>query len=124
MTRSTTHLSAQGAWEVKRRFTLPGMSHERDAQVIAKHLGRLSGVSGTAADIGRHRLKVVYDTTQLVYLQVLEALEEVGFPTSDGRWARIKANWFQFLDVNGRENANAPEAPCCNNPKGIAKPKK
>ena len=51
-------------------------------------------------------------------------LEDIGFPASESWWSRLKANWLQYLDENGRENANAPAAPCCNNPRGIAPTKK
>ena len=124
MTRNNTRPSSQGDWIVKRRFTLPAMAQESDAQAIAERFGRLSGVRGTSADIERHRLTVVYDFTQSDCMAVLAALEETGFPVADNRWARFKTNLFQYLDTNGRDNANAPAAPCCSNPKGICQPRR
>ena len=124
MVRNNTRLSTQGTWEVKRRITLPGMVHELDTRVIAQHLRGISGVRGTSADIERHCVTVVYDVTQSSFLEMLEALEEIGFPAADNRWARFKANLFQYLDTNARDNANAPAAPCCSNPKGISQPKR
>ena len=94
--------SVNGAWEVKRRFRLPGLSHPRDAQVITEWLGRLPGVLATEPDVGRRRLQVVYDITRLDYLQVLEALEQTGFPVAASRWERLRANWFQYRDRNRR----------------------
>ena len=120
MNQSKANLSIQGAWDVKRHFTLPAMTHKRDAQVIAERIGRLPGVRGAETDIGRQRVTVVYDITRLDYQHVLDALVDTGFPIPDSWWSRLKANWLQGLDENGRENANAPDAPCCSNPKGVA----
>ena len=124
MTRNNTRPSSHGDWEVKRCFTLPAMAQESDAQAIAERLGRLSGVRGTSADIGRHRLTVVYDFTQTDCRAVLAALEEIGFPAADNRWARFKTWLYQYLDTNGRDNANAPAVPCCSNPKGLSRPRR
>lgn len=124
MTQSESNLTVQGAWEVKRHFTLPAMTHERDAQIIAERLGRLPGVRGTKTDVSRHRVTVVYDVTRLDYRSVVDALAETGFPAPESWWLRLKAKWLQSLDETGRENANAPEAPCCSNPKGIAPTKR
>ncbi len=63
----------------------------------------------------RHVL-VIYDVTGSDYQGLERALEEVGFPPLDNWWARLRSNWYQNLDINGRENANAPAAPCCNKP--------
>lgn len=120
MNQNKSILSVRGAWEVKRRFILPAMTHERDAQVVTDRIGRLPGVRATRADVGRRQVTVVYDTTRLYYRQVLEALAETGFPVPDTRWSRLKTNWLQNLDETGRENANVPAAPCCSNPKHIA----
>ena len=124
MRQNRANLAIQGTWEVRRRFTLPAMTHEHDAQVIVEHLGRLPGVRGTQADIDRHRLTTVYDVTRMDYRQILDVLEKTGFPVSETWWSRLKKKWFQNLDETGRENANAPEAPCCSNPKGIAPTKR
>ena len=119
MIRHNRSSSVNGAWEVKRRFRLPGLSHERDAQVVTEWLGRLPGVLATKPDVGRRRLQVVYDITRTDYLQVLEALEQAGFPVSGGRWARLKANWFQYRDRNSRVNRAVPGAPVGSNPKDV-----
>ncbi len=124
MPRNNTHLSPQGAWEVKRRITVSAMAHQSDTRAITEHLRRMSGVRGASADIERHCVTVVYDITQSSYLEVLAALAETGFPAADNRWARFKANYFQYLDTNGRDSANAPAPPCCSNPKGISQPRR
>jgi len=117
-------LSVGGAWEVKRHFTLPAMTHERDAQVVTARLGRLPGVRGAKADLGHHRVTVVYDITRLYYRQVLDTLAETGFPVPETWWLHLKSNWLQGLDETGRENANTPAAPCCSNPTCLTSAKK
>jgi copper chaperone CopZ len=123
MTRNDTPLKPRGAWEVKRRIRVPGMAHQWDARTITERLASISGVRGVTADIERHRLTVAYDITQSNYHEMLAALEEIGFPATNNWWARSKADYFQYLDTNGRENAKAPAAPCCSNPKGISRPR-
>jgi copper chaperone CopZ len=124
MSQYTANLSVQGAWEVKRHFNLPTMTHDRDARTVTDRIGRLTGVRGTRADVRRHRVTVVYDTTRLYYRQVLDALAETGYPVPETWWSRLKTSWLQNLDETGRGNANRPEAPCCSNPKGIAPTKR
>jgi copper chaperone CopZ len=124
MSQSRTNLSVNGAWEVKRHFTLPALTHERDAQVISDRLGNLPGVQGTDANVHRHRVTVVYDITLVDYRHLLDALAETGFPAPESWWSRVKASWLQSLDETGRANANTPAAPCCSNPRGIAQRKR
>jgi copper chaperone CopZ len=124
MSHSRTNLSVTGTWEVKRHFTLPAVIHKRDAQVISERLGNLPGVHGTETNVHRHRVTVVYDITLVDYRHLLDALAETGFPAPETWWSRLKTYWFQSLDETGRENANAPAAPCCSNPRGIARTKK
>ncbi len=124
MNINTTKLAVHGAWEVKRHISLPAMMHERDAQVVARHVEGIPGVRGTKTDTDRHRITVVYDITLLDYSHLLDALTEIGFPTRDTWWSRLKTSWCHYADVTGRENANAPPAPCCSNPKGINQPRK
>ena len=123
MTRNNTGPPSQGDWEVKRRFTLPAMAQEADAQAIDELLRKLPGVRGTSVDLERHRLRVLYDIRRTDCLAVLAALEENGFPVVDSRWERFKAKWYQYLDTNGQDNANAPAPACCSNPKGISRPR-
>lgn len=124
MIRSDNRLSIEGVWEVKRHISVPAMSRERDALVVGNRLAQIKGMRGVCGDARRQRLTIVYDVTQLDYDQVLDTLKETGFPSEDGPWERFKARWFQYLDTNGRENANAPEAPCCSSPKGLMQTKR
>jgi len=120
MNQTSTRASTTGAWEVKRRFTLPDMSRQHDAGMIAERLGTMAGVCMVNTDLRRHRLTVVYDIRQTDYRRLLVALADAGFPVPDTWWSRLKARWLQNLDETGRENANAPEAPCCNSAPGVA----
>ncbi len=124
MTRNNTRLKPRGPWEVKRRISVPAMAHQLDTRTITECLTRVSGVRGAFSDLNRRRVTVVYDITQSSYHELLAALEEIGFPAADNWWARFKGNHFQYLDTNGRDNANAPAAPCCSNPKGISQPRR
>lgn len=110
----------RGAWDTRHWIGVPGMVHEADAQRLCEYLEALNGVSGVSCDTGSQRIRVTYDQTRLDYDTLLQQLEAFGFPAADGWWARQKGTWFQYLDRNARENANAPEPPCCSNPRGIA----
>lgn len=124
MQRSVSHLKTKGAWDVKRRFKIPAMIHERDAQVVSGMMKRLPGVIGVNTDAAQSQAVVVYDITRLDYQGILAALEQVGFPIADTRWNRFKTRWLQSLDQTGRENANAPPPVCCSNPKGLTPTKR
>jgi hypothetical protein len=119
MPSPNSNLRPQGAWEVKRHFRLPESIHGEDAERICEQIRRLPGVRGAHADLHRRRLILVYDVTKQDYRHILDALATAGVPMADNWWSRFKANWLQNLDETGRENANAPEAPCCSNPKGL-----
>lgn len=120
MPTSVSHLSVKGVWEVKRRFKIPAMTHERDAQVVNSAIQHLPGVRGAQENIAKARVVVVYDITRQDYNGILTALAQAGFPIADTRWNRIKTQWLQSLDETARDNANAPAPVCCSNPKGIA----
>ncbi len=124
MSRNTTTLTTQGAWEVKRSFVLPAMTHERDAQVVSQQIERLPGVRGARADTRRHRVTIVYDITRLDCIHLLRAFAEAGFPAANTWWSGAKKSWYQYSDETGRDNASTPPAPCCNNPKGLSQPRK
>jgi hypothetical protein len=70
MSHNVAELSARGAWDVKRYFTLPGLSQPEDAEAAERQIGDLPGVRGVEADAGRHRVTVVYDLTELDYCHV------------------------------------------------------
>lgn len=110
----------RGAWDTRHWIGVPGLSHEADGLRLEQSLGELDGVQRVEVVVGRRRIRVTYDQTRIDFLQILECMAENGFPASDSWWALRKAAWFNYLDRNARENANAPEPPCCSNPKGIA----
>ncbi len=124
MSGNATSVTTQGAWEVKRSFVLPAMTHERDAQVVSRRVEQLPGVRSARTDIRRHRITVVYDITWMDCSRVLKAFADVGLPAHDTWWARFKKRWYQYADETGRDNASVPPVPCCNNPKGIDQPTK
>lgn len=112
-------LKPVGAWEVRRRSKIPALAHEADAIVVERALGALSGIHKVRSDVGKHQIEVRYDITASDFGTIADALAEVGFPHPNNWWWHFKANQFQYVDTNGRDNANAPAAPCCSNPKGI-----
>jgi len=123
MNQRTPGLKAHGAWEVKRRFPVPALNHERDEDLIEERIGSLKGVRATQTDINRRRVTVVYDITELSYRDLLAVLEDCGFPVPSTWWSRLKTTWFQGGDEIGRENAHARAAPCCSNPESILRSK-
>jgi hypothetical protein len=112
-------LKPVGAWEVRRRIKIPALVHEADAIVAERTLGALRGILKVRADLGKHKIEVRYDITASDFRTIADALAEVGLPHPNNWWWRYKANQLQYLDTNGRDNANTPAPPCCSNPKGI-----
>jgi hypothetical protein len=119
-----SNLRPQGAWEVRRYFRLSEPTRDEDAERVGKQIAALPGIRGARVDPHRHRLTVVYDITKQDYRHILDVLAAAGVPMADTWWSRFKANWLQHIDETGRENANAPQAPCCSNPTGISRPRK
>ena len=109
-------LKPTGTWEVRRRIKIPALVHAADALAIERALGKLSGVRKAAANIDKHQVVVRYDITGSDYQTIVEVLENTGFPPLNNWWCRYKTKWFQYLDTNGRDSANAPISPCCNKP--------
>ncbi len=112
-------LKPVGTWEIRRKIKIPALTHEADALVVERALGALRGVLKVRADVEKHQVEVRYDITVSDFWTIAEALDEVGFPHPNNWWWRYKANQFQYVDANGRDNANTPAPPCCSNPKGI-----
>lgn len=103
-----------GAWAVRRTLAVPALSHAADAAAVQKALGELPGLLEIHADPQRRTVQVHYDITACDYRNVESALAAAGFPVQQAPWARLKGNWYQYLDTTGRENAVAPTPPCCN----------
>jgi hypothetical protein len=114
-------IKMRGAWDTRHWITVPGLSHEADGLQLEHSLAQLDGMQRVQTIPGKRRIRVTYDQTRVDFQQILERMESIGFPASDSWWSLRKAEWFQYLDRNARENANAPEPPCCSNPKGITK---
>ncbi|PLX61818.1 heavy-metal-associated domain-containing protein [Sedimenticola selenatireducens] len=113
-------IKMRGVWDTRHWIAVPGLSHEADGLLLEQSLSALDGIRLVQIVPGRRRIRVTYDQTRIDFRQILERLESIGFPASDSWWSVRKAGWFQYLDRNARENAHAPEPPCCSNPKGIA----
>ena len=109
-------LKPAGAWEVKRRIKVPALGHAADAMAVERFLGPLPGIRKVAADATRQQVIVLYDITGVDFQSIVTSLENVGFPPLDNWWSRRKMSWYQFTDSNGRENAKAAPAACCNKP--------
>lgn len=115
MTTSNS-LRPQGPWEVRRRIIIPGISQHSDVDAVEKILTEISGVRAVRIDESKHTATVRYEVTETDYCALEEALKTAGFESSPGWWARRKANWYQNLDLTGRENAGVRPSPCCNKP--------
>ena len=114
--KAKNSLKPVGTWEVRRKIKIPALGHAADSMFIERTLQVLDGVRRVRADEIRHRIDIRYDATETDYQALLTALENAGFPPLDNWWSRRKSNWFEYLDTNARESANAPSRACCNKP--------
>ena len=110
----------RGAWDTRHWIKVPALSHDADGLQVQQHLAEIDGVGEVECHPGKRRIRVTYDQTRTDYDSLLQQLEVLGFPAANDWWSRQKGAWFQYLDRNARENANAPEPPCCSNPRGIS----
>lgn len=109
-------LKLRGPWEVRRKFRIPTLSDAGGAAHVEQALNQVTGVKGLAIELGRHLVKVRYETTETDYTTISNALNAIGLPPKHGWWADRKASWLQGLDVTSRENAGVRPSPCCNKP--------
>ncbi len=112
-------IKMRGAWDTRHWIQVPALKQDTDVIRVEAALKKLSGVSVIKFYPEKRKVRITYDQTKIDFRNILRQLEEAGFPASAGWWSRLKADWFQYLDQNARENANAPEPPCCSNPRGI-----
>lgn len=112
----TTNSEQSGDWVVTRRVPL---AVPLDAGLL-KQLVQLedeqSGIQAVNGHAGATHLKVRYDATRTDYRSVCRSLAERGAASNNGRWPRLLAAWYGWLDANLRENAAAPGGACCNRP--------
>ena len=114
----TTLSVSDQAWRVRRRIQVPGLRDERDGSGLRPLLEGIDGVLSVDVDARNGRVTVDYLLTRTDYGALEDILTAAGFPPARGRWARVRAAWFQNLDLTGRANAAAPEAACCSRPPG------
>ena len=105
-----------GDWEVSRRFFLPAMKHEGDAQQAARALETVPGVNKATTDLASQHATVWYDVTHTSYADIIKTLNGAGFPPKENWWFRFRRSWYQFTETNMRDLAKAPKGACCNKP--------
>jgi len=97
-------------------LVVPALTHAADVAAVQKTLRDLHGMLEVQADLHDRAVQVHYDITSCDYRNVESALAAAGFPVPQTLWTRLKANWYQYLDTTGRDNAATPTPPCCNRP--------
>ena len=107
------------AYVVRRSLSVPGLQCASCADVIQRRLSEVEGVHEVNLDVPHKRLQIVYDVAQVSFDAIENALENIGFPASDSRWARLKSGWYCYLDENARANAETSGGSCCGNPRDI-----
>ncbi len=108
--------SAEGDWQVRRVIRLPGLATAGQAAGMEQLLRDQPGVVTAVAVPGRSRVEVEYLITQTDYQSLLQCLREAGYRLPGDWWSRLRAGWYQNLDLNGRDNARQSPAACCNKP--------
>jgi copper chaperone CopZ len=95
---------------------LQSLGHAADALAVERALAELPGVVKAVADVDKHRVVVRYNTSQQNFRNIVQTMENTGFPALDNWWSRFKGNWYRFSDETARENAKVPPSACCNKP--------
>ena len=114
--KTSSSMKSDGAWDVNRRITIPALVHAADGMAIERVVKAISGVRNVSINVDKHQIAVRYDASKTDYREILELLENTGFPPPDNWWSRVRGNWYEFSDSNARENAKAPPPACCNKP--------
>ena len=102
------------AWEVTRRLKIPAMDEAADERKLIQGLTAVPGVRSVVAEADKQRLEVRYAASETDYRAITHVLAGLGYPVATDRWSTFKGSWYQFTDINARENAEAPEPACCN----------
>ena len=107
------------AFIVRRQLVVPGIQSDVGVQTITKLLAELTGMQQVDTDIKKKRLSVSYDSSQLSFADIEDALVTVGFPPTYNWWTRIKAAGYRYQDENDRITASSKGGACCSNPADI-----
>jgi len=114
--KSFSSMKSDGVWDVNRRIQIPGLVHAADGMAIERAVNAVSGVRSISMDMDKHQILVRYDASRSDYEEIVEVLENTGFPSSENWWSRVRGSWYQYSDTNARDNAKAPPPACCNKP--------
>jgi copper chaperone CopZ len=114
--RAEKPMQSTDAWVVRRRIKIPVLQNTADTEEVESTVGELPGVRNVTLDLNKHQVIVHYDASQSSYREIVQTMQDAGFPPSDSWWNRIKGGWYQYTDENARDNAKAPTPACCNKP--------
>ena len=114
--KTSSSMKSDGAWDVNRRITIPALVHAADGMAIERVVNAISGVRNVSINVDKHQVAVRYVASKTDYREILELMENTGFPPLDSWWSRVRGNWYEFSDSNARDNAKAPPPACCNKP--------
>jgi hypothetical protein len=117
MTTAMTNVNE--AFTVTRRLAVRGITADDRGRALVARLTALDGVLDAVLEQDRRKVRVRYNAGRVGYGELEAVLADAGVLDTTRRWQRFVASWYRYLDTNARDNANAPPAACCSNPRGI-----
>ena len=98
---------------VVRKIILSGHDSMSAARKV---LQQQSAVKTVREMVQKKTIEVEYDPCKVGYRMLLTWLQQQGIEVQIGRFSRLRAQWYDYIDTTARENAAAPPAACCNKP--------
>ena len=114
--QQTQNKSVNDMLLVVRKILLPAMQTDTDVDNIVHLLTADDKIMEIHVNLDKQLLFVKYDVSQIEYSQLLIILDDAAYPTQRGLLATLKTAWYEFIENNKRDNANAPPPACCNKP--------
>ncbi len=100
----------------RRTIDLAGITEEARRSEIQTAILRLDGVKRVEPE-SDGKFSVDYNLMKISLQEIEEVIQSKGHQMNAGFLARLKRAFIHYTEQNEFDNATAPDAPCCSNPK-------
>lgn len=96
---------------VTRKLKVKPDAAERISAAVTE-IDTLAGLDSVSYDPDHQKLRLAYDAKRLCIDDIEEVLSRHGVDIGDGRWNRIKEDYYRFIDQNVKDNARQKPWSC------------
>lgn len=102
----------------KRKINVEGMTCEGCEKKIDEALSKINGIKQVKADKAG-KVYLEYDLMKIKLKGIEEQIIKLGYKLPNKFLDRTKRGFIHDTEQNEYDNMNAPDTPCCSNPKEI-----